>query len=83
MGVIEDIYVRDLKKEYTGYRNHICLQVINNLKANYYKINPEELKINTARMNTPYNINEPFKTIIDNINTAIDLSDARKFPYTL
>ena len=32
-------------------------------------------------MNALYNINEPFKMIIDQIEMAIDLSDAGKVPY--
>ena len=56
--------------------------MINHLKANYYKITPAELKLNMSRMNAPHNINEPFKMIIDPIKTAIDFTNASKFPYT-
>ena len=34
-------------------------------------------------MNALHNMNDPFKTIIDQIKTAIDFSDAGKVPYML
>ena len=43
----------------------MCLQVINQMKANWYKITSADMKLNMARMNAPYNINDPFETIID------------------
>ena len=33
-------------------------------------------------MNTPHNTNRPFETIIEQIKTAVDFSDAGKVPYT-
>ena len=64
LGAVEDIYIRSLKYKYVGYRNLTCLEVIDHLKAKYYKITPADLKINTARMNAPHNNNEPFESII-------------------
>ena len=60
LGAVEEIYVRSLKENYAEYRNLTFLEVIDHLKANYYKITPVDLKLNTARMNAPHNINEPF-----------------------
>ena len=57
--------------------------MIDRLKDNYYKITPEELKPNTARMNSPDNINKLLKQIIDQIKTVIDFCDAKKVPITL
>ena len=36
-----------------------------------------------ASMNTPYNINEPSKIIIYQIDTAINFTYARKIPYIM
>ena len=71
--VVKDIYVRYLKKNYIVYGNHMCLEVINHIKANYYKITSEDLKLNMERMKALHNINE---TIIYQINTAIDFAAA-------
>ena len=79
---MKDIYVRTLKEKYAGYGNLTCLEVINHLKANYYKITLADLKLNTACMNAPQNINEPFESIIEQIETTVVFSDAGKFPYT-
>ena len=55
--------------------------MIYHLKVNYYKIIPADLKLNTPRLDVPNNKNEPFKTIIDQIETAVDFADAGKVPY--
>ena len=44
---------------------------------------PADLKLNTACMNALRNINEPFESIIKQIEMAVDFADARKVPYTL
>ena len=77
---IEDIYVRALREKYVGYGKLTCMEVIDHLKANYYKITPADLKHNTARMNAPHNIYEPFESIIKQIETSIEFADARKVP---
>ena len=79
---MEDICVRSLKEKYIGYRNLTCPKVIDHVKANYYKIALADLKLNTVCMNAPHIINEPFESIIDNIDTAVDFADARKVSYT-
>ena len=81
LGAVEDIYIRELREKYVGYGNLTCLKVINNLKANYYRITPADLKLNTVRMNAPNNINEPFKSIIEKIEMDQDFSDAGKALY--
>ena len=79
---VEDIYVRFPKEKYVGYGKLPCLEVIYHLKENYYKITPAELKLNMAWMNAPNNINDPFKSIIKQIETAVDFADAGKVLYT-
>ena len=78
LGVIGDIYIRSLKKNYTRYGNHTCLKVIYHLKPDYYNIILADLKLNMARMNALHNINELFETINDQIEIAFDFDDARK-----
>ena len=75
LGSVEDIYVSSLKEKYVRYGNLTCLEVIDPLKANYYTITPSYLKLNTARMNVQHNINNPFESIIDKIDTAVEFAD--------
>ena len=56
--------------------------MIDHLKANYYKITPADLKHKTAKMNAPHNINYPFESIIEKVETAVDFADAGKVLYT-
>ena len=81
LGIVEDIYVQTLKKKYTGYRNRTYLQFINHPKTNYYNITLAYLKLNTERMNNTYKIKDLFKTIINQIKTAVEFSDSIKVPY--
>ena len=79
---VEDIYIRDLREKYFGYGNLTCLKVINNLKANYYRITPADLKLNTVRMNAPHNINKLFEFIIKKFETAVNSVDTGKILYS-
>ena len=79
---MEDIYASVLKEKYVGYGNLSCLEEINHLKSNYYKITPVDLKLNMERMNVPHNINKLFGSIIEHIETTVDFAKAIKFLYT-
>ena len=82
LGYMGDIYVRALKENYVGYRNLACLEVINRLKENYYKITLEDPNLNTAHMDAPHNINKTFDSIINKIETAVEFTNAGKVPHT-
>ena len=81
LGVVKYVYVRSLKKKDIGYRIHTYLEVIYYLKVKKGKITATELNLNTARINMPYNINELFESIIDQIDTSIDFAYNRNVPY--
>ena len=57
--------------------------MIDHLKSNYYKTTPADLKLNMPKMNAPHNTNKLFETIIEQIKTVVDFSDAGKILYTL
>ena len=75
---VEDICIRPLKERYVKYGNPMCLKVIDHIKKNYYNITPVYLKLNTAHMNVPHNINKPSESSIEQIETAVDFTDAVK-----
>ena len=51
-------------------------------KQNFYKITPTNLKENSSLMTSSYSVNQLFKTIINQIEMAVDFFNAIKVPYT-
>ena len=80
--IMEDIYTCALKEKYVAYGNLISLKVITHIKSNYYKIIPVSLNDNVTHRTSVYNVNQSFETIINQIEVAVDFSNARKVPYT-
>ena len=56
--------------------------MIDHIKAKYYKITPSDLNINMARMNATHDINKPFYSVTEQIETAVDFANAGKVLYT-
>ena len=74
--------MRTLKENNVAYRNLSCLEVITHIDSNYYKTNPVSLKVNSSRMISACDVNQPFETFINQIETAVNFSDAGRFPFT-
>ena len=56
--------------------------MITSLKSNYYQITPVALQDNSARMNSVYDLNQTFKTVIDQIEMVVNFDDSGRVPYT-
>ena len=56
--------------------------MITHLQSNYYKITPASIKEKSARMTYVYDVNQPFKTAIDQIETAVNFSNSGRVPLT-
>ena len=69
---VDNIYTRSSKKKYLVYINLSCLKVTNHLKSNKKNITPASLKENPPRMTVVYDVNQPFKTITNQIETAVN-----------
>ena len=54
---VDNIYTQTLKEKYVVYGNLSCLEVMTNLKSNYYKITPANLKDNASPMTSTYDVN--------------------------
>ena len=82
LACVDNIYTCALKANYIAYGNISCLKVIIHLNSNYYRINPTSLKENSNYITSAYVVNQPFETVIDQIKTATDFTDAGRVPFT-
>ena len=59
-----------------AYGNLSCLEVITHLKNNNYKITPSALNDNSAWTTSAYDMNQPFETVVNQIETDFDFVDS-------
>jgi hypothetical protein len=72
----DDTYLNALSDEVVGYANCTSLELLTHLLTFYAMIAPTELTQNYERLNTPYDPNQPIKTLFQQIQ------DARAFAVT-
>ena len=56
--------------------------MLQHLYNTYAKISPANLKANADTMSKPYNPNEPFEALIQQVQDAVDFSDHGGAPFT-
>jgi hypothetical protein len=66
----DDAYRNALLDEIVGYTNCTSLQLLTHLLTYYAMIAPTELTQNYKRLNTPYDPNQPIKTLFQQIQDA-------------
>jgi hypothetical protein len=77
----DDAYLNALSDEIVGYENCTLLQLLTHLLINYAMISPTELTQNYERLNTPYDPNQPIKTLFQQIQDARAFAVAGGQPY--
>ena len=68
---VDEMYIKALRNRITGYAQTTTKQLLQHLFDTYGRLTPQDLKLNTERMNTPYNINSPIENIFEQIEDAI------------
>jgi hypothetical protein len=77
----DDAYPNALSDEIVGYANCTSLQLLTHLLTYYAMIAPSELTQNYERLNTPYDPNQPIKTLFQKIQDALAFAVAGGQPY--
>jgi hypothetical protein len=77
----DDAYLNALSDEIVGYANCTSLQIFTHLLTYYAMIAPTELTQNYERLNTPYDPNQPIKTLFQQIQDARAFAVAGGQPY--
>jgi hypothetical protein len=77
----DDAYLNALSDEIGGYANCTSLQLLTHLLMYYTMIAPTELTQNYECLNTPYDPNQPIKTLFQQIQDARAFAVAGGQPY--
>ena len=82
IAAVDDAYIRSLRDKYIGYANVTTLEMLTHLYDSYARITQGDLDENDRRMKQAWDPNQPFETLIDQIEDAIDFSAAGNTPYS-
>ena len=68
----DKLYVRYLHHKYIGYGKTTTRALLEHLYSTYANISASDLQDNDKRLRAPYDINQPFETLIDQVENAVD-----------
>ena len=74
--------IRCLRNKYVGFANVSTREIIQYLYDTYASISVQDLNDNDERLKTPYDLNMPFETLVDQVENAVDFAAAGKAPYS-
>ena len=83
IGAVDNTYIRALKHRQTGFANVTTLQLLTHLLTTYGRITPYQLEENDKRFKKPFDPNQPFETLVEQIDDATDYAIAGGSPYTV
>ena len=79
----DELYVQSLRHKYIGYRKTNTRALLDHLYYTYANISATTLQDNDKKLRAPYNINQPFETLINQVENAVDYASEGDMPYTL
>ena len=79
---IEPIYLRAIRNRHTGYANSTLRQLLHYVFTAYGSLQPNELQLNQAKLQEPWDPNTPFELLIDQIEECMEIADAGGQPFT-
>ena len=79
----DKLHVQSLRHKYIGYFKTTTIALLDHLYSNNAKISASALRDNNTRLQAPYNSNQLFETLINQVENAVDYAYARDTPYTL
>ena len=82
MASTDELYVRSLRHKYIGYGKTTTRALLDHLYSTYDNIFASALQDNDKRLRAPYDSNQPFETLINQVENAVDYASAGDTPYT-
>ena len=76
------MYIRSLRHKYIGYGKTTTRALLDHLYSTYTNISASTLQDNGNRLCALYDSNQPFETLIDQVENAVDYASAGDTPYT-
>ena len=78
----DELYVRYLRHKYIGYSKTTTRALLEHFYTTYAKISASTMQDNNMRLRDPYNSNQPFETLIDQVENVVDYASAVDTTYT-
>ena len=78
----DELYVRSLRHKYIGYGKTTTQALLDHLYSTYANISASSLQDNNKRLRSPYDRNQPFETLINQFENAVDYASTGDTPYT-
>jgi len=82
IAAVDETYIRAKRHKFVGYANITTKELLEHLYTSYAQITSNDLRENEARMNQPYDPNQPIEILFDQIDDAVDFAAAGNVPYT-
>ena len=82
IAAVDSIYLQAISQPYVGLGNRTVWDLLSHLYGTYAKITPTDLKENDTRMNAPYDPNQPFEFLIEQIQDAANYAAHAGTPYS-
>ena len=74
--------MRSLRHKYIGYGKTTTRALLDLLYSTYANISASALQDNEKILRAPYNSNQPFETLIDQVENAVDYASTGDTNYT-
>ena len=78
----DKLYVQSLRHKYIGYGKTTTKSLLYHLYSTCANIFASSLQDNDKRLCAPYDSNQPFETLTDEVENAVDYASAGDTPYT-
>ena len=78
----EELYVISLYYKYIVYGKTTTRPLLDHLYTIYAKMSTSALHDNDMRLRDPFDNNQPFETLINQVENAVDYASTRDTPYT-
>ena len=78
---VDEMYIKALRNRITGYAQTSTKQLLKHLYDTYGRLTPQDLKLNTETMNTPYDIHSPIENLFEQIKDAVYIASIAQAPF--
>ena len=83
MASTDELYVQYLRHKYIGYGKTTTRALLDHLYSTYANISVSALQDNDKRLCAAYDSNQPFETLIDQVENVVAYASTGDMPYTL
>ena len=83
LSIIDEMFIRSLRHKYVGYGLTTTRPTLDHLYATYANISSADRQENNAVFGTPYDVNQPIKSLFERVENYGDYAADSNTPYSL